>query len=242
MIYIIFGTNFEKREKAKDYIKNLLKKKNIDFEKLLEVPKINIDNYSLLPNYFGSISLFGERLLINIENLLTKEESREYLYKNLENMHISQNIFILDEPFALAQSFQKVERDFEKLGIRENAFDASEEKDKKDINPFYLCELIEKRDKKSAWQEWKKLYTEWGDSEAQAIHGAIWWKWKNMWTAFLDGDKNNYYRFYKLSSREINYTEKELEFFGKEISIMSMKANNGEINLMRSIERFILKI
>lgn len=242
MFYLIFGTQLEKREKAKEKIRDLLNKKKIDFSSLLEVPKITNENYTLLPSYFGSSSLFGERILINIENLLTREDTREYLYKNLINMVESDNVFILDEPFALAASFQKIERDLEKIDIKGCTFDASEEKTERDINPFYLCELIEKRDKKRAWQEWKKLYLEWEDSEAQAIHGALWWKWKNIWSAFIDGDRNNYFKIYRLSSREINYTKKELEDFGKEISLMAMRSNNGEGDLMRNIEKFILKI
>ena len=73
-----------------------------------------------------------------------------------------------------------------------------------------------------------------------AIHGALWWKWKNIWNAYLD-DKRNYFK-YRLASREIKYKKEELEDFGKEISFMAMRANNGEGNLMREIEKFILKI
>lgn len=242
MFYIIIGTNFKKREAAKEKIKSLLGKNKVIFDSLLEVPKITKENYGLLPSYFGGVSLFGEKVLINAEDLLTKEDSREYIYKNIEEMEKSNNIFILDEPFALPASFQKIERDLEKLKIIQNCFDCRETIKQRDVEPFYLCELIEKRDKKAAWQEWKKNYIEWGDSEAQAIHGAIWWKWKMIWSAYLDGDRNNYFKLYKLSSREINYSKKELEDFGKGIALMAMKANNGEIDLMRSIEKFILKI
>ncbi|HPX52356.1 MAG TPA: hypothetical protein PLE26_01025 [Candidatus Paceibacterota bacterium] len=242
MFYIIFGTNFKKREASREKIHQALKTKKIDFDSLLEVPKISKENFSLLANYYGGASLFGEKVLINAEDLLTKEESREYVYKHLEDMTKSDNIFILDEPFALAATFQKLERELDKLDIKENIFDCRETLVKKDVEPFYLCELIEKRDKKNAWQEWKKLYLEWEDSEAQAIHGALWWKWKMMWSAYLDGDRNNFFRVYRLSSKEIRYSKRELEEFGKEISLMAMKANNGELDLMRSLEKFIIKI
>lgn len=241
MFYIIFGTNYKKRELARQKIKSLLNKEKIDFDTLLEVPQITSDNYTLLPSYFSGASLFGEKILIHMSNLLTKEETREYVYKNLKVMSDSANVFLLDEPFALAASFQKVERDLEKLEVKGHAFDASEEKEIKDVEPFYLCELIEKRDKKGAWQEWKKIYEEWGDTEAMAVHGALWWKWKSIWSAFLEGDKRNYFK-YRLASKDIKYTKDELENFGKEISFMAMRANNGESNLMRDIEKFILKI
>lgn len=43
-------------------------------------------------------------------------------------------------------------------------------------------------------------------------------------------------------SRKKYYFFGALSFFGFELSLMAMKANNGEINLMRSIEKFILSI
>ena len=241
MFYIIFGTDFKKRELAKKIIKDILLKNKIDFKTVLEVPKINKENYTLLQNYFESNSLFGEKIFVNIENLLTKEESRNFIYKNIEIMIESDNIFLLDEPFGESASFLKLERDLKKKNLEENLFDSREKIIKKDIEPFYLCELIERRDKKLAWQEWKKIYEEWKEEEAMALHGAIWWKWKSIWTAFLDGDKRNYFK-YRLVSKNIKYSKEELEKFGKEISFMAMRANSGEQNLMRSIERFILKI
>lgn len=242
MFYFISGTDYKKREKAKADIKKLLEKKGVDFDTLLEVPKITNENYTLLPNYFGGASLFGEKVLVNIENLLSKEDTREYIYKNLENMVESANIFLLDEPFASTPSAQKISRDLEKLGVKNATYDAREESSMRDVEPFYLCDLIEKRDKKSAWQEWKKLYSEWGDSEAMAIHGALWWKWKNIWSASIDGDRAKYFSVYRLKSRDIKYTSEELEKFAKEISLMAMRATNGEVDLMRAIENFILKI
>lgn len=242
MLYIIYGTNFKKREDARENIRKTLKIKGVNFDDLLAVPKVLSENYTLLPNYFGGASLFGERVLINIENLLTKEESREYIYKNLKEMIESDNVFIMDEPFALPASFQKLERELAKFELSNNIFNASEVKESKDVDPFYLCELVEKRDRKGAWQEFKKMYLEWGDAEAQAIHGALWWKWKMMWSAYIDGDRSNYFKLYRLTTKDIKYSKKELENHGKDIAFMAMKANNGEANLMRSIERFILKI
>jgi len=242
MFFVIYGTNFKKRRSAKDKIDSILRNSKINPNSLLSPAKISKENYLLLESYIDAASLFGERIKIEIEDLLTKEETREFIYKNLSKMVESENIFILDEPFALPASFQKISRDLEKLGYVDNAFDVSEEKIDKDIEPFYLCELIEKRDKKKAWQEWQKIYLEWGDDEAQALHGAIWWKWKMIWSAYLDGDTRNYFKLYRLSDRQINYNKEEIEERGKELSLMAMKANNGEEDLMRSIEKFILNI
>ncbi|MEN9338514.1 MAG: hypothetical protein RI945_239 [Candidatus Parcubacteria bacterium] len=242
MFFIIYGTSFKERKLAKEKIASFLSKKGIEEEALLIPPKISKDNFTLLESYIGNTSLFGEKMKVYLDDLLGREDSREYLYKKLKDLVESENIFIADEPFALPASFQKISRDLAKLGAEKNAFDASSQKKEKDIEPFFLAELIEKRDKRSAWQEWKKIYLEWGDDEAQALHGAIWWKWKMIYSAFLDGDRKNYYKLYRLVEREINYSEEEIKSFARELSLMAMRANNGEINLMRSLEKFILSI
>ncbi len=242
MLYFIHGADFKKRDKARKEIKDYLNRSGIKLESLLKVESISKENISLLPNYFGSGSLFGEKLLIQIEDVLTREDGREFLYENIQDIIKSENVFILDEAFAPAPSVLKVEKILEKEKFFKNIFNCKEEKVERDIDLFHLCDLIEKRDKKGAWREFQKIYLEWGDEEAQALHGAIWWKWKMLWSAEIDGNKNNYFRFYRLKEREIKYTKEELEKFGYELSIMAMKANNGEINLMRSIEKFILEI
>ncbi len=75
-----------------------------------------------------------------------------------------------------------------------------------------------------------------------ALHGAIWWKWKNMWSSSLDKGNRQAQYLYKLKSSNLKYTEKELAKFGESIAFMAMKNNNGEINLMREIEKLILEI
>ena len=105
-----------KKRIGKEKIKNILLKNKIDFESLLKVPKIDKDNYTLLPNYFSSSS-FWRKVLINIENILSQEDSRNFIYKNIEIMIKSDNVFLLDDPFGESSSFLKLERDLKKRKI-----------------------------------------------------------------------------------------------------------------------------
>jgi len=228
MLYLIYGTNLAKRKIAERKIEELLKKKGLILKELLEVSRVSGENYQTLENHFLSGSLFGERLLVRVENLLDKKDSREYLYSNLENLVKSENIFLLDEPNAAKISVQKVIRDLGKLGSGET-FEAVEEIKKKDIEPFHFCELVVARNKKAAWEEWKKIYLEWGDSEAMALHGALWWKWKTLWTSAL-----NY--------KNPKFSLKEIEKYGREIAFLAMSATSGEANLMRGIEKLVLSL
>ena len=229
MLYLIFGTNFKKREKARQRIILDLKLKNIDFDKALKKENEEIKDYSNLEVLANERSLFGEVLIINFSNILEKNESREYFYKNIENFIKSENIFIFDEMFSNSQIFQKLYENAKKFNFIENVFDSREDSFKKDINPFPLCDFLEKRDKKRAWLEWNKLYNEWGNKEDRALHGAIWWKWKNIWKTHIN-NKNS------------KYKQEEIEKLGKEIAFLSIKANNGELDLMKGIEKLILSI
>lgn len=228
MLYLIYGTNVSKRKQAQKKIAESLKKVGIDLKDLLEIPKVSAENYLTLENHVASASLFGERLIIKTENLLEKKDSREYVYAQLENLVNSENVFILDEPYVAKISAQKIIRDLGKLGKGE-IFEATEEIKQRDIEPFRFCELVVARNKKAAWEEWKKIYLEWGDSEAMALHGALWWKWKTLWNSAL-----NY--------QNPKYSLAEIEKYGREIAFLAMSATAGEVNLMRAIEKLVLSL
>lgn len=231
MLFLIYGTNYKLRAEAKKQIQKSLLAKGVAVDKLLAMPLIEYNNYKLLETYLKGNSLFGEKILINSEDLLSKAESRGFIYENLESLVESENIFILDEPFANVASYKKVTKDLEKLKVIGHTYDASEKIIKDDIEPFRFCELFVARNKKAAWQEWKKLYLKWQDTEAMALHGALWWKWKTTWSNQL-AYSNNYAKF----------TISEFESFGQEIAYLAMRANAGEINLMRGIEKLIFKL
>lgn len=243
MLYFIYGTNIKKRKNIREMIFKKIKK---DFNTFLFAKKIDKTNFEELKNYILEQSIFGEKLLIEIEDLLTLESTREYLYKNIKNLIESENIFILDEPFAANASIQKVINEIDKnkktsQSQFSESFDAIEIKIKEDLEPSKFCDFIEMRDKKNAFIEWKKIYNKWGNDEEQFLHGALWFRWKNIWQAKLN-NKTSTYDFFSKSSRPIKYNLEELERFGKEISLLSMKSNNGEIDLMKEIKKFLLKM
>jgi len=231
MLYFIFGTEIKKRALAREKIW-----KEIGGSFFL-AKKIDKTNFQELPGFLQQESLFGEKLVIELEDLLTLETARNYLYGYLEAIRESKNIFILDEPFALSAHGQKVLN----LAGEKNSFEATEKKVVLDLEPARLCNFLEERKKKEAWLEWKKIYAEWENEEEQFLQAALWYRWKTIWSAKLE-KRNTTWDFREKKSRAIKYSLEELEKFGKEISLMAMKSNNGELDLMREIERLILKI
>ena len=145
--------------------------------------------------------------------------SRDEVIRLLPKMKDSQNIFVIDEPFADANRVTRLTKYSEKV------YDAREEK-KKDVDVFTLCNLVARRDKKGAWLEWMKVR----DLDSpEAIHGALWWKWTTVWQ-----DVNN--------GKPSKFSKEDCEKIGKKIIRANIEAHRGEKDLKVAIEEIILSI
>lgn len=208
MIYTLLGTDSKKREKA-----------------LLELAKLGTpavhmygEQVHTLEPLIEAGSLFGERIIAHLIQTLEKAEIREHVYELLPDMKESQNIFIIDEPFADANRMKKLEKFSEKV------FDAHEEKETS-ATPFALCNAFARRDKKSVWVEWMRLR----DIEPEAIQGALWWKFQTIWADARSG-------------RLGKFTLAECEEIGGRLVRSSILAHRGEKDLRVELESIILSI
>lgn len=209
MIYTLIGTDAKKREKV-----------------LTEIAKLGVPNahmyseqISMLQPLIEAGSLFGDKVVTHLVQVLEKAEAREYVYDQLSAMQESQNIFFIDEPFADANRMKKLEKFSEKL------FDAREEKTR-ETTPFALCDAFARRDKKSVWVEWMKLR----DVETpEAIQGALWWRFQSVWSDARSGKPGK-------------YTLLECEEIGKKIMRSSIEAHRGEKDLKVELETILLSI
>lgn len=209
MIYAIVGTNIKKREKASEY-----------FAKLGD-PSANIysEQIATLEALLSSSSLFGDKVLVNLIQTMDLAPSRDEVVRLLPDMKESTNIFIIDEPFADANRFKRLEKYAEKI------FDAREEKEG-DVDVFTLCNLFAKRDKKGVWIEWMRIRDL---DSAEAIHGALWWKMKMIWEDTING-------------RPTKFTKEECELLAGRLVRASILAHRGEGNLRVELESVILSI
>lgn len=209
MIYTLVGTDAKKREKA-----------------LAEIAKLGIPNAHIYGEQISALrplieagSLFGDKVIAHLVQVLEKADPREHVYGLLADMQESENIFFIDEPFADANRTKKLEKFSKKL------FDAREEKEREGT-PFALCNAFARRDKKEVWVEWMKVR----DVETpEAIQGALWWKFQTMWSDARSG-------------RPGKYTIKECEEIGGKILCSSIEAHRGEKDLRVEIESIILSI
>lgn len=170
--------------------------------------------------YVDATSLFGERTIISCVQFGDKAESKEVLVSLLPLLAESENIFIIDEPFADANLVTRLTKVSKKL------YNAKEEK-AKDASVFALCDSFAKRDKKTAWVDLMTL-KEKGESE-EAIQGALWWKFQVLWKGVLEGKRSA-------------FTQNECEVIGRDIMRASILAHRGERDLMVELERIILSL
>lgn len=209
MIYTLIGTDAKKREKA-----------------LAEIAKLGVHNAHIYGEQISALqplieagSLFGDRVIAHLVQVLEKAEAREHVYDLLSTMQESQNVFFIDEPFADANRMKKLEKFSEKL------FDAREEKARA-TTPFALSDAFARRDKKSVWMEWMKLR----DVETpEAIQGALWWRFQTVWSDARSGKPGK-------------YTLLECEEIGGKIMRSAIFAHRGEKDLKVELETILLSI
>lgn len=208
MIYTIIGTHGATREKA---LTEILKLGN---------PSAHIygEQISSLRPLIEATSMFGDKVIAHLIQTLEKAETREYVYDLLPAIEASENIFIIDEPFADANRAKKLEKFSKKL------YDAREEK-KKEADPFSLCNAFARRDKKGVWIEWMKLR----EVEPEAIQGALWWKFTGVWADVKSG-------------RSGKFTLSECEDIGGRLLRSSILAHRGQLDLKVELESILLSI
>lgn len=172
---------------------------------------------SLVPLIEAS-SMFGDKVVVHLIQTLEKAEVREYVYDLLTKMQDSENIFIIDEPFADANRTKKLEK------FSKSLYDAREEKIK-EADPFALCNAFARRDKKAVWIEWMRLR----EVEPEAVQGALWWKFQTVWADVKSG-------------RPGKFTLGECEQLGGRLLRSSILAHRGERDLRVELESIILSL
>jgi hypothetical protein len=137
MIIFRYGEDFEKRK---------------SFDKKLKTSNDVLagENILSLQKYLAE-DLFGDIKVVRFEDW-NKEEYREFIYKNAEEMVKSKNTFIFDELKVLPAIVQK----FERLGA--TVLDASAAKKEFDTFGFLRNMLVDKsKNKKDVWLQFLEL-------------------------------------------------------------------------------------
>lgn len=209
MIYAIVGTDRIKRDKAYEVLSALgVVTAHIYSEQLVTLEPL-----------IAASSLFGEKVIVNVIQVMELASARDEIVRLLPEMKESANIFIIDEPFADANRVSRLTKYAEKV------YDAREEK-KKELDVFVLCTLFAKRDKKAAWTEWMRIRD---TGSPEAIQGALWWKFQGIWSDVRAGKPSK-------------FTLSECENIGGKLLRSSIIAHRGEGDLKVELEKIILSL
>jgi hypothetical protein len=209
MIYSIVGTHKEIREKGSKELALLGEVTQYVYSEQVEELKRHVD----------AVSLFGEPIIITCVQIGDLASAKEILIQLLPQLEASNNIFIIDEPFADIHFSNKLNK------VSKKFFNGKEEKIK-DSSVFRLADSLASRDKKQAWIDFMYLRNK---VEGEAIAGALWWKFQSVWQATKAGKRSP-------------YTLPECERVGGDIVRASIKAHRGELDLMTELERIILSL
>lgn len=209
MIYSIVGTHTSLREKGNKEISSLGS----------QTHHIYSEQIGELEALINATSLFGDPVIVVCIQLGEVGSSKEELKRLLDPMSTSVNIFIIDEPFADVHLVNRLQKVSKKL------FDAREEKIK-DTSVFRLCDSFISRDKKQAWIDFMDIKKA---DNAEAIHGALWWKFQLEWSKVKEGKRSL-------------FTEEDCKRIGGELMRSTILAHKGEKDLLLELERIILTL
>src|SRR3989344_6587563 len=170
MLYLLHGTDINKKQKERIKILDLLSKKFTNTEKVSFGDVVfDITNIESL---ISSQGLFGKRFLVSFDHVLENENIADVLLERLLRMSESENIFIFSENKILKEILKK----FEKTGAEIQEFPLLKKTEKENV--FAIANALERKNKKEIWIIFNKLTNSGIPSEK--ILGILFWKTKDM--------------------------------------------------------------
>ncbi|HZS43212.1 MAG TPA: hypothetical protein VFA52_03290 [Candidatus Paceibacterota bacterium] len=220
MLYLIYGSDFEKaRERGDELQESLVKKKPN-----ASIFRFNAENWDTasFDELVKSIGLFENRNIVVLDRVFENEEAKDFVLKNLKDLEESPHIFILLEGKLDKVTATRIEKKAEKTEV----FSAAKESKKEKFSVFSLTFPFEYRDKRKLWilyQEARK------NAAPEEIHGILWWKLKQM---MLSGKVG----------RASKYGATELGTLAAKMVSIYHNAHRGLFDFDLALEKFILEI
>jgi len=172
MLYVFYGSNYKKlRAKLARFRETLhVKRPEAEFFKIDDPGDVTV---SSLEGFVSGQGLFDRKYIVQLDRVLEDTSARESIVEQLENVRLSDNVFLLVEGMVDA----RIRKAIETYATESYVF--NNEEIKKDVfNIFSLTDELGKRNKKRLWIEfWKARYA---GKEAEEIHGVLFWQIKSM--------------------------------------------------------------
>ncbi len=240
MLYLVSGTNFVKRrEKLASLIEYVLSKKPGSTVKRVS-PSRGEKTVALLEELTLSQGLFEHRIIAVLEDFMTDEETRESIFSFLKQLQASDNIFIIYEGSLPDRVSKKISSVAEKV----QEFKGEKSPSGKAFNIFNLADALGRRDKKGAWVELLKAFSE--GSLPEEVHGTLFWQVKSMLMVKEGGGNAEMlgmkpFTYSKAKNFAKNYSLEELQDFSRSLVTLYHDSHRGLDSLELGLERLLLR-
>lgn len=203
------------------------KKKYTAYDRFLESLPKSIETFSIIKNnfdviqiesFFSGDGLFFNKCAILLDNVLEKEDIKDFVLEKLEFMEKSSNLFV----FLDGRLEKDILDEFKKARAELNIFELPKEKLEKFDN-FLLANAFGQRDKLNLWIYFRQAMDKGVGMEE--LVGVLFWKVKDMLL------KKNFYKF----------SEQELKDFGAKLSYLLPEARKRGIDDKSAFEQFLLE-
>ena len=236
MLYFLYGTDTHKARKKLHELLDLAQKKRPG----AEIFKINTENWSegQFEELLVSRGLFEQKYTVVLDNLFEKKEIKNYILEKLEELKVSEQIFLSLEASVLAGDLKKIEKSAEKIQ------EFKKEPKKSDFNIFSVADGILRKDKKRLWVSFLDVLSR--GAEPEEVHGIFFWQIKNMILASRAKDSSEtglspfVYKNALTGARK--YITEELLKMSSQLVDMTHRVRNGEGELGIMLEKWILSI
>lgn len=238
MLYVLYGSDFEKKAKKLNELVNFFLSKKPD----ASVSKISSDNFSKynLEEMARGQGLFSEKSINVIDGILESKENKEFLFDKLDSLKDSPNIFIISERAIGKTDLTALTKKAEKV----QEFDAVKIEKKPDFNIFSLADAIGMRDKKRAWTLLLRAFE--NGMEPEEIHGTVFWQFKNLLAVKNGGGTSaadmgmKPFVYTKAKSFSGNYSKEELENISLKLVSLYHDSHRGRTDFSAGLEQLIL--
>ena len=240
MIYFFYGDNSEEKRKACDKLMESLSSADTT---LFSMNDIDFEPGEFEEHIWGS-GLFSSQNVILLENVFGNKEIEDFLFKRLEDIKESNNVFI----FLERDVSRKVRDRLKKVSEKAELFELAKLSPQRTFNIFLLTDAFGGRDKKKAWIFYQKALD--SGMASEEIANILFWQLKTI--LLVKGKSSNPgvmqktglkpFVFKKALSFSNNFSKDELETLSSKFTSLYNESRRTSRDLAIDLERFILEI
>lgn len=213
MLYLIYGTDTEKRQASREKLLAEFANAQVIIRNADDITMGEVEQIA------GGMSLFNDRLLLLLESPFDNVSFSDSFIEYLDTLVLSHNVVIVYE----RELAKDIVTTFQKVGATVIAHVEAKKTAKQNFNIFSITDAFTARDKKGTWLLYREALLH--EQAPEAIIGVVFWAIKNMVT----------------KKRFSSWKKNELENASRELVRVVHGAHSGLFDIEEELERFILK-